>query len=355
MRTGLKLLSVVGVSLLMLLAQPALASCFWQSGNTMPKVVTLYGPAVFAPRDVPVGTTLNATGTVYRLNFGDTMECYLSSMYKTDLVGPVVNSVPVDVLNVPANALLQTNVPGIGLAIYMTGFASSWQMPAGNPSRFIPFTLTRNAPTSAIMTQAMMRYALVKIGEIPPGTHTIRQLVATGSSDSGNHMFDLRFSTTVTLAGCSLPEAPGNQIDVAMGSWERRVFNGKHSTTAAQPFAITLNSCIAGSNYPNNGANAYFTGNFANIQIDGSKTSTILDAANGILSLSSDSTAQGVAIQVLRDNGTPMNLGQPVQLNRVVNGTTAVPLKARYIQTGDGPTPTPGTANGHASFTVTYR
>ncbi|WP_342366753.1 fimbrial protein [Pseudomonas fluorescens] len=77
--------------------------------------------------------------------------------------------------------------------------------------------------------------------------------------------------------------------------------------------------------------------------------------AGGILSLSSDSTAQGVAIQVLRDDGTPMNLGQSLRLLRVVNGTTSVPLKARYIQTGDGPTPQPGSANGYASFSVTYR
>ncbi|WP_339433162.1 MULTISPECIES: FimD/PapC N-terminal domain-containing protein [unclassified Pseudomonas] len=31
------------------------------------------------------------------------------------------------------------------------------------------------------------------------------------------------------------------------------------------------------------------------------------------------------------------------------------PLKARYIQTAEGATPTPGSANGYASFSVTYR
>ncbi|OPA93046.1 pilus assembly protein FimA [Pseudomonas fluorescens] len=348
------LMGTAGLITLMLAASPAMAECTWNSGNNTPKQIRLAAGTLYAPRDVPIGTTLNQTSTMYQLNFNDTLSCYGSASYNTQLVGPVVANVRPDVVNPPPNSLLQTNVPGIGLAIYMTGFATAWQAPAGNPSRFIPFNMSRTNASTATMNQAMMRYALVKTGDIAPGTHTINQLVATGSSDMG-HMFDLTFTATVTLAGCTLPPAPGNQINVSMGNWQKREFNGKNSTTQAQPFAITLNSCIAGSNYPNNGTNAFFTGNFANIQIDGNKTSTILDAANGILSLATDSTARGVAIQVLQDNGTPMNLGQPVRLNRVVNGTTTVPLKARYIQTGDGPTPQPGTANGYASFSVTYR
>lgn len=342
-----------GLVTLMLASASAIAACTWDSGDNTPKQLTLAVGTIFAPRDVPVGTTLNATSTMLQLNFGDTLRCYGTATYNTALIGPVASDVTVDVLNVPPNALLQTSVPGIGLAIYMTGFAAAWRPPANNPNRFIPFNMSRSEATTNNLSEARMRYALIKTGDIAPGTHTINQLVATGSSDMG-HMFDLNFTATVTLAGCSLPPV-GNQINVPMGIWERRVFNGKNSATEARSFAITLNSCIAGSKYPNNGVNAFFTGNFANIQIDGNKTSTILDAANGILSLSSDSTAQGVAIQVLQDNGTPMNLGQPVRLNQVVNGTTTVPLKARYIQTGDGLTPQPGTANGYASFSVTYR
>ncbi|WP_332763320.1 fimbrial protein [Pseudomonas koreensis] len=353
MKIGLQMLGGVGAAALMLVAAPAMAECAWASGNNSVKQLTLAGGTVFAPRDVPIGTTLNTNGTMRQLNFGDSLECYGTSFYNTTLIGPVAANIPVDVLRVPANALLQTNVPGIGLAIYMTGFSAAWNPPPGNPSRFIPFNMNRSNASTAVMNQAMMRYALIKTGDIAPGTHTINQLVATGTSDMGP-MFDLTFTATVTLAGCSMPASPGNQINVPMGNWEKRVFNGKNSTTQAQSFAITLNSCIAGSNYPGN-TNGYFSGNYANIQIDGNKTSTIIDAANGVLSLSSDSTAQGVAIQVLQDNGTPMNLGQPVRLTRIVNGVTSVPLKARYIQTGEGPTPQPGTANGYASFTVTYR
>jgi len=339
---------------LALAATPAMAACTWASNNGTPKQLTLGAGTVFAPRDVPIGTTLNNNAPIRTVPFNDRLVCGLVARYATTLVGPVVTDVPVDVVRVPASSLLQTNVPGIGLAIYMTGFASEWRGSADNPSRFIPFELNMNISYAvAGMTGALMRYALVKTGDIPAGTHTINQLVATGTSDRGP-IFDLTFTATVTVAGCSMPAAPGNQIDVPMGTWEKRVFNGKHSTTPAQPFAVTLDSCIAGSNYPNNGS-GYFNGNYANIQVDGNKTSTILDAANGVLSLSSDSTAQGVAIQVLQANDTPLNLGQPVRLTRIVNGTTTVPLKARYIQTADGPTPTPGTANGHASFSVTYR
>ncbi|WP_395602520.1 fimbrial protein [Pseudomonas sp. A1230] len=354
MNTQRRLLCCLGVVAFIMAAEPVMAACSWDSGNNAPKQLTLAGGTVFAPRDVPVGTTLNTASTMRTINFGDRLSCYGTASYSTSLVGPVVSNIPVDVVNPPPGSILQTNVPGIGLAIYMTGFATAWSTPAGNPRRFIPFRLTRSAASTAVMPSAIMRYALVKTGDIAPGTHSINQLVATGASDMG-HMFDLYFTANVTLAGCTMPAAPGNQIDVPMGTWEKRVFNGKNSTTASQPFAITLNSCIAGSNYPSNGSNSYFTGNFANIQIDGNKTSTIIDATNGVLSLSSDSTAQGVAIQVLQSDGTPMNLGKPVRLNRVINGVTTVPLKARYIQTGNGPTPNPGSANGYASFSVTYR
>ncbi|NVZ52572.1 type 1 fimbrial protein [Pseudomonas sp. B6002] len=347
-----RLLSYLGTAALLSAAIPSVA-CTWNSGSTTAKALTYNAGTVFSPRDVPTGTTLNNPSPIRAVNFGDGLRCGSSSIYNVRLVGPLAADIPVDYLNVPANALLQTNVPGVGLAIYMTGFAAGWRTPADNPNRFVPLNLTYASGTIAEMPSIMFRYLLVKTGDIPAGTHSINQLVASGTTNA-IPMFDLTFTATLTVAGCSMPAAPGNQIDVPMGTWEKRVFNGKNSTTSATSFAITLSSCIAGSNYPNN-ANGYFNGNYANIQIDGNKTSSIVDAANGILSLSSDSTAQGVAIQVLQANDTPMNLGQPVRLNRIVSGTTSVPLKARYIQTGDGPTPVPGTANGYASFTVTYR
>jgi type 1 fimbria pilin len=343
----------LGASALLLAALPAIADCHWTSGSTTVKPLAFNMGTVFAPRDVPVGSTLNNPSPIRAINFGDTLQCGISAFYNTTLIGPRAPDMRVDTLSVPAGSLLQTDVPGIGLAIYMTGFAAAWRGPADNPSRFIPVNLTYNSGTWASMPSAMFRFALVKTGDIAAGTHSINQLVASGTSNMGP-MFDLTFRATVTVAGCSMPAAPGNQIDVPMGTWEKRVFNGKNSTTPATSFAITLSSCTAGSNYPNN-AGGFFNGNFANIQIDGNKTSNIIDAANGILSLSSDSTAQGVAIQVLSADDRPMNLGQPVRLNRIVSGTTSVPLKARYIQTGDGPTPEPGSANGYASFSVTYR
>ncbi|NVZ52571.1 type 1 fimbrial protein [Pseudomonas sp. B6002] len=349
-----RLLSCLGASSLSLAAVPALADCSWTSGGTTAKPLMFNAGTYFAPRDIPIGSSLNSRPTaIQTVNFGDTLRCTASAFYTTTLIGPLAMGVPVDYAIVPANALLQTNVPGIGLAIYMTGFTPEWRLPPDNPNRFIPFTLTYDAPAPVTMPSMRFRFALFKTGDIAAGTHSVNQVVASGTSNMGP-IFDLTFAASITVAGCSLPAAPGNQIDVPMGTWEKRVFSGKHSTTPAQPFAITLTACIAGTNYPNN-AGGYFNGNYANIQIDGNNTSTILDAANGILSLSSDSTAQGLAIQVLRADDTPMNLGQPVRLNRIADGTTTVPLKARYIQTGDGPTPMPGSANGYASFSVTYR
>jgi len=82
-----------------------------------------------------------------------------------------------------------------------------------------------------------------------------------------------------------------------------------------------------------------------------------------VLSLTSDSTAQGVGIQVLK-NGTVLGYGPdastPGNTNQweagVVNvGTNnfRIPLQARYVQTG--PNVTPGIANGRATFTMSYQ
>lgn len=80
-----------------------------------------------------------------------------------------------------------------------------------------------------------------------------------------------------------------------------------------------------------------------------------------VLSLTSASTARGVALQLLRgttlirygaDSSSIGNANQ-WQAGSTGNGTFQIPLTARYIQTA--PTIEPGTASGVATFTMAYR
>ncbi len=79
------------------------------------------------------------------------------------------------------------------------------------------------------------------------------------------------------------------------------------------------------------------------------------------LSLTTTSTARGVALQLLF-NGTPISYGADANTvgnfnqwlaGSTDNGTFRIPLTARYIQTAT--TITPGTANGIATFTLSYQ
>jgi type 1 fimbria pilin len=79
------------------------------------------------------------------------------------------------------------------------------------------------------------------------------------------------------------------------------------------------------------------------------------------LSLSASSTASGIGIQVLNGNtvisyGPDSSVvGNPNQwlAGSTGNGTFNIPLTARYAQTA--PTVKPGTANGIATFTMSYQ
>ena len=81
-----------------------------------------------------------------------------------------------------------------------------------------------------------------------------------------------------------------------------------------------------------------------------------------VLSLTASSLARGVALQLVRSGNILVrygadssSVGNPNQwlVGTTGNATVQIPLTARYIQTQ--PTITPGSANGVATFTMSYR
>ncbi|KWE20254.1 adhesin [Burkholderia cepacia] len=128
-----------------------------------------------------------------------------------------------------------------------------------------------------------------------------------------------------------------------------RDFDGIGSTTPERDFSIQLN-CTGGD--AGTSTNAYVT------LTDNSNSGNRSD----LLSLTSDSKASGVAVQILK-NGTPLRFGPdssaPSNPNQWKAGNIpqgqggfTIPLTARYIQTGalKG-----GTANAVATFTMSYQ
>ncbi len=135
---------------------------------------------------------------------------------------------------------------------------------------------------------------------------------------------------------------------VALGSVARTEFTGLNSVSGSKPFEIQL-SC----------SGAAFGGTAA-VRLTMTDSSNASNRSTS-LSLSKASTAKGVAIQVLRKDGSLVAYGPDSNVDNNPNqwfaGTTGdgvfrIPLNARYVQTGPV---VGGTANGQLTFTMNYR
>lgn len=131
------------------------------------------------------------------------------------------------------------------------------------------------------------------------------------------------------------------KLTVTLGPTPAARFTGPGSTAGQTDFALEL-ACQGGD--ANTRLNAFVT------LIDATDPANTSEQ----LSLTRDSTARGIAIQILR-NGTPVRhreqkwwAGQVVQ----GQGNLRIPLSARYVQTAQSVQP--GSANARAIFTLSY-
>lgn len=141
---------------------------------------------------------------------------------------------------------------------------------------------------------------------------------------------------------------PSINVPVFLGDIPASRFSGIGSTSKSEPFNIVL-QCSGGD-----------VGRTTNVHL------TLTDQTNSgntsnVLSLTEASTATGVGIQVRSgttiisygpDSAVPGNPGQ-WKAGTTGNGTFTVPLTANYVQTGS--VVTGGSANGRATFTMSYQ
>lgn len=79
------------------------------------------------------------------------------------------------------------------------------------------------------------------------------------------------------------------------------------------------------------------------------------DGASSLVQLSNDSTATGVAVQILDSNSSPLPLGQDIQFADYYpgGGSFRIPFNVAYYQVDN--TVQGGTANASLTFTLTYQ
>lgn len=233
-----------------------------------------------------------------------------------------------------------------GIAIYVT-----YNGNRGHGDAAIP-TGTIIPRTGEVKVTATVDVELVKIGATPstPTDLPMRSVLVgmisapNEQSDSARYMLFGFERVSFQKTTCSTT-TPSLQVELGTHALGKAgaIGSGIGSTSPAKDFSIEI-QCDSG-----------VAGDFVvNMMFEGNA----LDAGSGVLALSSESNASGVGIQLLRNDGQPVQLGTPWQIAdspslqpRLSN--FSVPLSARYYQTDAAAKP--GTANGTATFTIIYR
>lgn len=314
----------------------------------------------YVPRDAPIGSVIGVASRTYQNNYTSNIWCKPGDVLSVWANWPDVPNVTLPAPWLQAT-VIKTNIPGVGLIAQVSWLGlGDWALVSGNLG-FMPYSVRRTAASAFVRGPAVVRFTLVKTSNtIPVGITQLKNSTSAIKFTSGSkQLFSVFVAGSVTRSECSLPNStPGGQtyITVPMGDVNRRKFSGKDSYLDSKDFTIPLTSCVAGT-YPADQQWNFYQNSNVNIKFEGAGGSPIIDAARGIVGLTSESKAKGIAVQILRKDGvTPLSLNMDVSLAQVVGTSMNIGLKARYIQTSESPLgPEPGVANARLAFTVTYK
>ncbi|KVL37897.1 pilus assembly protein [Burkholderia territorii] len=346
------------LTLAMLMLGLGVRAAFAQSANCAagtPSTVSVGMPvSVTVPRDAPVGTVLgNSVTTQSITNF---FSCTVSGSYASGMIFETLSMTKAGMavnLNGKAYTVWNSNVPGVGVAIGVNPYLSTcgyqgWQ-DLGNPSGTFPSPWSGGVCTQngSVTNGGQALLALVKTGPITAGTVsglrfegasvTAPRLTGPFTVASSGHVLFSLTSTIINVAACTTPN-----VTVNMGSPMQSEFTGIGSTNKKPvAFNVAVNACPSGLN---------------SIQYQFIPVNAVLDSTNGVLALSSNSTAIGIGLQLKDGSGTALKYNTQYTLmsySKSTGGSYTIPLTAAYYQTSA--TVKPGSANAALTFTMTYQ
>ncbi|EJM69722.1 P pilus assembly protein, pilin FimA [Pseudomonas sp. GM55] len=317
--------------------------------------------SIYVPRDAPVGSVIGRRQFVRTPNNeGRAIVCDNDGSIRLTFnaqasVPPVQHMLPGIGAYGSVNALLPTNVPGVGvqfaLAFPFDGLASNSFTPdLGDPT--VPFS----AHHQRAMGSARLNFSnlenyitLIKTGPIAAGPQTFngQELFSGAFSTIPGKSFRVGLSGTVIQAHCGSNKVSADPVP--LGEWDLADFTGPGYTTRAVPFNITLSGCVADGTDTNIAT--------ANIRFEGAGGSVpVVPAIPGVFSLTPASGAKGVGIQILKGDGsTPVELNTEVPIKQIGTGQTVLDFAARFYQIDASRDVEPGDAKGVLNFTLTYK
>jgi type 1 fimbria pilin len=316
-------------------------SAFAYSCQTVTSDTLLQPKAIAVQRDLPVGSVIAEVVSDVKSTF----KCTNSSPYLTyQEVG--IKAYGTYVADFDGARVYSTNVSGIGYAVAA--------IPVGQcagKTYFVDGTDTGNVNhvvyckvNGMFGIQPMTAKAVVRFYKTAAttgtGSITAKQVGSFILKNDQTTWF--RPESTISISSfdvsalsCTLGSAAMNvkMGDVPVGAFKGVGTSPDSSRTKAFDIPLT---CSKGASI--------------NLKLDG----TAYDATKGMLKLDQGTNpAKGVAIQLLYDD-KPVELAKSFKWQTAsADGTYAIPLKARYVQTDNSITP--GAANGSATFTLTYQ
>lgn len=334
--------------------------CYW--GST-PGLMTFSVDVgnVYVPRDARPGSLIGTFDKFFFTNNGEglSINCFNdgteSLRFQANATAPIFPGTLPPVNGVDVNGkVLQTGINnGIGARIRLgfpfEGGPENSFRPSGAP--VVPFSADANHVVFTAIPLATMynHVTLIKTGAIAPGPHRFSTRLFSGHLTGLNTVLNYEITGTVIQSQCTALSNPVSADPVQLGTWPASDFTHIGYTTRPTPFHITLSDCE--SDPSGNVATAH-------IRLDGVKGSaSVGDGSSGVFTLGDGSTAKGLGIQILRDDGTtPVALGTEVPLLAInPTGTTMLPFIARFYQTDDSADVYGGVAKGSLAFTVTYQ
>ncbi|WP_439682969.1 Fimbrial-type adhesion domain-containing protein [Cupriavidus oxalaticus] len=317
----------------MCLSLPAVAACVFTTGNTLGTATLSLPVKVNVPRNAPAGTILYDSNWVTAgpttVSCAGTGEFQLTRGYATPMqVAPGYTNV------------YQTTVQGIGVKVAWINWLQGGSI---NDALLAspPLSETAWSTTMPYGPMGQFRAQLIVTGPVATGVITLPSPLAQASYGSliVNQLV-IAGSTQIVAPACSVQNP---SVAVRLPTVSAASMSSVGSTAGQTAFHLSLN-CSG----------------------DTAVAMTITDAtqpgnAGSNLALGSDSTASGVAFQILYNN-TPVRFGADSAASGNPNqfavgnsggvGGMQIPLAVRYIRIG---TVTPGVANGYATFTMSYQ
>ncbi|MFC6299109.1 fimbrial protein [Pseudomonas sp. CCM 7893] len=298
----------------------AIADCVYDTGGTTPTLTFTPPKTLVIPRNAAIGTKV----------YTSPIMILTSRNYTCD-----------GVINTGVRNLVGTQPVGSSYVypIGNSGLAFKWSYTGASQSELY---YLESFPNSASYTNSYLTvngssngFEIIKVGPVQTGAEIpAGNILESKRGSLTDTILSLSQKIVVTESTCTTPN-----IMVSMGDQKSSGFSGVGSRLTPKAFNIALNACPEG---------------IKGVKYRLDPTTEIVDPTSSVIALSKDSSAIGVAVQILDNIDKPLPLGTDLVFSgyKPVGGNFIIPLKAAYYQTAKGIKG--GTANSSLTFTMTY-